>query len=425
MCRLTAYKGPPILIGDVINKPNNSLLCQSRDAAYHPGVIDKSNERNIIVNGDGFGLAWYAEPESISSCTFRFVTPAWSNSNLRNIGDHVKSHLFFAHIRAASSGHDPQEEIHVSVENCHPFKFGSFSFMHNGGIPHFRNIRLSLLNLLSERSFHMIKGNTDTEHIFALFLDFMPEGSTSLDDMVVAINQTISTILAICALAEIEQPCSLNLCVTNGKDIIATRYRNGPENPPSLYFIYGSQFVCRDGRFCSVQDHQRASSVVISSAPLSRVHQLSSTDHLLNHPQENILESSSTNYKKKKSLNNNSIIMEMATKQDQEEEFNEVDLSVDDDDFIFEPDKDNYSKTDVNKGAWTLIPKDHILICKGDVVYPNQVSSISLEPVKITNPFNCKKTMALFRKRTKEKLLVCKTNGSRSGNLPTKLRSKL
>lgn len=65
MCRLTAYKGDmqsfesfhiyqiiasglPILIGDVITHPNNSLLCQSRDAAYHPGVIDKSNRRNII-----------------------------------------------------------------------------------------------------------------------------------------------------------------------------------------------------------------------------------------------------------------------------------------------------------------------------------------------------------------------------------------
>ena len=40
--------GPPILIGDVLTKPNNSLLCQSRDATYHPGVVDKSNERNII-----------------------------------------------------------------------------------------------------------------------------------------------------------------------------------------------------------------------------------------------------------------------------------------------------------------------------------------------------------------------------------------
>ena len=71
MCRLTAYKGvnffvkckftvnnnnelilyvlgTPILIGDVLTKPNNSLVCQSRDATYHPGVEDKTNERNIV-----------------------------------------------------------------------------------------------------------------------------------------------------------------------------------------------------------------------------------------------------------------------------------------------------------------------------------------------------------------------------------------
>ena len=40
--------GTPILIGDVLTKPNNSLLCQSRDATYHPGVVDKTNERNIV-----------------------------------------------------------------------------------------------------------------------------------------------------------------------------------------------------------------------------------------------------------------------------------------------------------------------------------------------------------------------------------------
>ena len=40
--------GTPILIGDVLTKPNNSLICQSRDATYHPGVVDKTNERNIV-----------------------------------------------------------------------------------------------------------------------------------------------------------------------------------------------------------------------------------------------------------------------------------------------------------------------------------------------------------------------------------------
>ena len=48
MCRLACYKGNPILLGDIIVKPENSLVCQSRDAGYHPGVVDKTNRRNIL-----------------------------------------------------------------------------------------------------------------------------------------------------------------------------------------------------------------------------------------------------------------------------------------------------------------------------------------------------------------------------------------
>ena len=287
--------------------------------------------------------------------------------------------------------------------------------MHNGGIPFFSKIRLSLLNILSDRSCNMIKGSTDTEHMFALFIDFMPPGSSSVDDMIVALNQTISTIVSMCAMAEIEKPCSLNLTVTNGTDIIATRFRNGPENPPSLYFIYGSRFNCRDdGHFCSVNVRgdkgsdmdrvgRRASSVVISSAPLSRVsHHVTSTAHLVR--RENIL-SESPPIQKKPLL-------------DGPDE--EIDLSVPEEDITDEPEQ--------SAGAWTLIPKDFMLICKGDPTDPFNVASISLQPVQLCNPFQCPKTMATFCRRTKEKLLVCNvlgTGGRRYSRAALQLRSKL
>ena len=79
MCRFTVYKGRPMLIGDIVIKPQNSLVFQSRNAAYHPGVLDKCNKRNIIVNGDGFGIAWYGDNLNKGSCCFKIVTPAWSD----------------------------------------------------------------------------------------------------------------------------------------------------------------------------------------------------------------------------------------------------------------------------------------------------------------------------------------------------------
>ena len=75
----------------------------------------------------------YGADSTRGSCIFKFITPAWSNNNLRNLGDHIYSNLIMAHVRAASSGHDPLAKMIVSNENCHPFKYGRWTFMHNGG----------------------------------------------------------------------------------------------------------------------------------------------------------------------------------------------------------------------------------------------------------------------------------------------------
>ena len=115
-------------------EPENSLIRQSRDAEFHPGVTDPASKRNIRVNGDGFGVSWYGDNPEKGSCCFKFITPAWSNDNLRNIGEHISSQLIFAHVRAASSGLDLGEQVIISNENCHPFKFGRWTFMHNGGL---------------------------------------------------------------------------------------------------------------------------------------------------------------------------------------------------------------------------------------------------------------------------------------------------
>jgi predicted glutamine amidotransferase len=129
MCRFSIYKGRLFRIGDLITKPENSLIYQSRDATYHPGCIDKFHKRNIAVNGDGFGLAWYGDDASQGSCCCKFVTPAWSNTNLRNLGEYVSARLIMAHVRAASSGHNPFEDVTISFESCHPFKYGRYTYM--------------------------------------------------------------------------------------------------------------------------------------------------------------------------------------------------------------------------------------------------------------------------------------------------------
>jgi len=90
MCRWLAYSGTPVLLDEVLYRPKHSLIDQSLHSRM--GV-----ER---TNGDGFGVGWYTE-HARTPAIFRDTGPAWSNRNLREIADHVRSPLFFAHIRAS------------------------------------------------------------------------------------------------------------------------------------------------------------------------------------------------------------------------------------------------------------------------------------------------------------------------------------
>jgi len=273
MCRFAAYKGPLVLIGDVVITPENSLVRQSRDAEFHPGVVDVTCKRNIRVNGDGFGVAWYnSDPSRLvrGSCCFKFTTPAWSNDNLRNIGEHVSSEVLFAHVRAASSGLDRNEEVIISNENCHPFKYGQWTFMHNGGIQNFSKMKRQILSTLSDRVFHNITGSTDSEVIFALFLDQLPalDVQLPLSETISAIERTASKLIEFCRCAGVQDGFSFNVCITDGVNILATRYRSDFKEPPSLYYTQGSDYSKEKGNFRRRStDHE--SGIIISSAPLN------------------------------------------------------------------------------------------------------------------------------------------------------------
>ena len=94
---------------------------------YFTDVVDPCEKRNIRVNGDGSGIAWYMDlidmPVCNGSCVFKLTTPAWSNANLVNMGSYIKAPVFLGHIRAASDGRNPLENVNISYENCHPFKY--------------------------------------------------------------------------------------------------------------------------------------------------------------------------------------------------------------------------------------------------------------------------------------------------------------
>ena len=256
MCRFLCYRGPEILLSDLLYQPHNSLILQSY----------RSKERKEPLNGDGFGVGWYAPETSATPCVFTSITPAWSNENLRSLSEHVKSSCFFAHIRAASPG------MKVSELNCHPFQHGRYLWMHNGTIEGFWQIRRQLRDSLPDHLYNMIEGTTDSEHAFAVFLARLGQADCekTVSDIGRALVRTVAQLEVWTAEAKSEKPSYYNFAVTDGRSIAALRYVSDPNiEPASLYFAANKKYECQNGICQLVDCDQSERAVVIASERVS------------------------------------------------------------------------------------------------------------------------------------------------------------
>ena len=248
--------GPDILLSELLYRPKNSLILQSY----------KSQERKEPLNGDGFGVGWYAPEISPTPCIFTSITPAWNNQSLRRLSEHVKSSCFFAHVRAASPG------MRVCEANCHPFQYGRYLWMHNGGIESFAQIKRRLRASLPDPLYSMIEGTTDSEHAFAVFLNVLGnvELRHSAYEMGQALIQTVRQLEQWTADTDSSAPSYYNFAVTDGKSVAAIRYVSKPTfEPASLYYSAGRKYQCVGGVCHLVECEPRESSVIIASERLS------------------------------------------------------------------------------------------------------------------------------------------------------------
>lgn len=96
--------------------------------------------------------------------------------------------------------------------------------MHNGTIFGFDKIRRALRQSLSDEAYNLIKGYTDTEHIFALFADQVKEFDyPTLEDLAHSLMGAISKIEAFKKhQAGITTPSTMNLVLSDGNRMLAT-----------------------------------------------------------------------------------------------------------------------------------------------------------------------------------------------------------
>jgi predicted glutamine amidotransferase len=202
MCRWNAYVGQPLLIGELLYRTQHGLI----DESLHSRMGAET------TNGDGFGVGWYGARDRTSPARYRSVSPAWNDANMRELGDHVETPLFLAHIRAAIGSP-------VQQTNCHPFRHDRWLFVHNGFIDGFHAVRRDLVLAVDPELFNDIAGSTDSELVFHLALTLGLE-----QDPLDAMERALGHVESKARERGVEHPVQGTFGISDGERLWAIRY---------------------------------------------------------------------------------------------------------------------------------------------------------------------------------------------------------
>ena len=200
MCRWLAYSGSPVLLEDLLYKPENSLVVQSLHSRL--GAEE--------TNGDGFGVGWYGDRGTPG--VFHSIEPAWNDRNLRDLSGHISSGRVFSHIRASTGSP-------VQQTNCHPFRHGRWLWMHNGYVDGFAAMKRDLAMAVDAALFGEIEGSTDSEMFFFLALTLGLE-----EDPPAAVARAVGLIEEAGHRHGTEFPMQMTVATTDGETTWAFRY---------------------------------------------------------------------------------------------------------------------------------------------------------------------------------------------------------
>lgn len=146
------------------------------------------------------------------------VTSAERCPRFELIGEETSTTALLAHIRLASVGA-------VRESNNHPFFASGWAFMHNGTLRRFEEVRHRIEAEIAPFWRARLKGDTDSERCFALFLTYLEgRGSVDLGDVTRALVRVIRFVEGVCDEgASGENRSAMNFIVSDGRRLVATR----------------------------------------------------------------------------------------------------------------------------------------------------------------------------------------------------------
>jgi predicted glutamine amidotransferase len=201
--------------------------------------------------------------------------------NLKCLAEKVAARCVIAHVRGVTYS---EHEV-LTQTNLHPFRFPAVkvTLAHNGHLREFARMRYDLVGHVHPSFVRYIKGTTDSEWIYALLLSQLddPFGAPEADEIADAAVRSLRIIREIRHKHEIATSSPVNLFITTGTCLVATRFSFDygwyPEGDTmletdlryvSLWYTLGDEYRERDGEW-QMGTSDRPRSLLIASEPLT------------------------------------------------------------------------------------------------------------------------------------------------------------
>lgn len=184
MCRHLAYLGPARSLGDLLLEPEHGLLRQS----YAP-----RRQRNGLMNADGWGVGFYAAARPDQPARWRSNRPLWADASFASVAPVISAPCVLAAVRSATVGM-PGDETAAA-----PFQSGRWLLSHNGSVDR---------ALLGPHP--AAESVCDSAQLAAHLFESGPERAGEF----------------VAALGHRDPAARLNLLLTDGQRILATRWND-------------------------------------------------------------------------------------------------------------------------------------------------------------------------------------------------------
>jgi glutamine amidotransferase len=276
MCGALLYLGEPVLLDNLLFQPDSALVRQS----YMPKMLN-------MLNLAGFGLRAWDRASHAPDKPFFYGSPSLPvfDRNLKNLAEKVRAGCVLAHVRGVAYS----TAVEISLQNVHPFQFEGlqWALAHNGDLAGLAEMKPHLAPHIQADFLTRIRGTTDSEWIYALFVSQLPDARdhASEDEVFAALEKTIAILRAARQKIGMTFSSSLNLFIANGSQLAAVRYcldfgcyrTDDPARVHeanltflSLWYTLGRDYGLHEEEWKMTGGAERADSILVASEPLTR-----------------------------------------------------------------------------------------------------------------------------------------------------------